>query len=152
MRLALATLWVLVGSVLTATVYWGFLITPESTVWTLVAQAILALIALVTVPLGIALTGQIMKRSQGLFIAQWRRTGTLNAQVEEAFKLVDVVVQDRERPARPPVPDTVQKQHPPHQAHQQQDWSVLSSLWRGWWTDNVLELRQNELSVSSAKS
>jgi ATP-binding cassette subfamily B protein len=45
----------------------------------------LALIALVTVPLGIALTGQIMKRSQGLFIAQWRRTGTLNAHVEETF-------------------------------------------------------------------
>ncbi len=45
----------------------------------------LALIALVTVPVGMAVTGQIMKRSQGLFIDQWRRTGTLNAHVEETF-------------------------------------------------------------------
>ena len=45
----------------------------------------LALIALVTVPVGMALSGQIMKRSQGLFIQQWRRTGTLNGHIEEAF-------------------------------------------------------------------
>jgi ATP-binding cassette, subfamily B, multidrug efflux pump len=31
------------------------------------------------------LTGQIMKRSQGLFINQWRRTGTLNAHIEETY-------------------------------------------------------------------
>ena len=45
----------------------------------------LALVALVTVPLSMLLASQIMKRSQGLFIAQWRRTGTLNAHVEETF-------------------------------------------------------------------
>ena len=45
----------------------------------------LALIALVTIPIGMAVTRQIMKRSQGLFIAQWRRTGTLNAHIEESF-------------------------------------------------------------------
>ncbi|QNN55035.1 ABC transporter ATP-binding protein [Nocardioides mesophilus] len=45
----------------------------------------LALIALVTVPVGMLLTGQIMKRSQGMFIDQWRRTGTLNAHIEETF-------------------------------------------------------------------
>ncbi len=44
----------------------------------------LALVALVTVPLSVLLSRQIMKRSQGLFIAQWRRTGQLNALVEEA--------------------------------------------------------------------
>ena len=45
----------------------------------------LALIALVTVPVTMVVAGMIMKRSQKLFIAQWRRTGTLNAHIEEAF-------------------------------------------------------------------
>ena len=45
----------------------------------------LALVALVTVPLTMLITGQIMKRSQGLFIAQWRRTGKLNAHIEETY-------------------------------------------------------------------
>ena len=46
MRLALATLWIMAGSVLTASVYWVFLITPESTVWALMMSAMLAIVAL----------------------------------------------------------------------------------------------------------
>ena len=46
---------------------------------------LLALVALVTVPLSLIVTAQIMKRSQGQFVAQWRRTGKLNAQIEEAY-------------------------------------------------------------------
>src|SRR3712207_3447662 len=46
---------------------------------------LLALVALVTVPVTMYVTGWIMKRSQGQFIAQWRRTGTLNAHIEETF-------------------------------------------------------------------
>ncbi len=46
---------------------------------------LLALVALLSVPLSILITGQVMKRSQGLFITQWRRTGRLNAHVEEVF-------------------------------------------------------------------
>ncbi len=46
---------------------------------------LLALIALVSVPISVVVTGQIMKRSQGQFVAQWRRTGALNAQIEEAY-------------------------------------------------------------------
>ena len=46
---------------------------------------VLALVALVTVPVTMLVAGAIMKRSQGLFIAQWRRTGKLNAHIEEAF-------------------------------------------------------------------
>jgi ATP-binding cassette subfamily B multidrug efflux pump len=45
----------------------------------------LALIALVSVPVSMLATARIMKRSQGQFIAQWRRTGQLNAHIEEAF-------------------------------------------------------------------
>ncbi len=45
----------------------------------------LALIALISVPLSMLVTARIMKRSQGQFIAQWRRTGKLNAHIEESF-------------------------------------------------------------------
>ena len=60
------------------------------TVITVVAMMVyisptLALIALVTIPLGMVVARLVMKRSQALFVAQWRTTGTLSAQVEEAF-------------------------------------------------------------------
>ena len=45
----------------------------------------LALIALVTIPITMVVAALVMKRSQKHFVTQWRRTGTLNAQVEEAF-------------------------------------------------------------------
>ncbi len=45
----------------------------------------LALVALVTVPITMVITGAVMKRSQGMFIDQWRRTGKLNAHIEETF-------------------------------------------------------------------
>ena len=37
------------------------------------------------VPIAMVVTGRIMKRSQGQFINQWRQTGRLNGQVEEAI-------------------------------------------------------------------
>ena len=46
---------------------------------------LLALVALVSVPLSLVATRAIMKRSQGQFVQQWRRTGTLNAHIEESF-------------------------------------------------------------------
>ncbi|HET9260013.1 MAG TPA: ABC transporter ATP-binding protein [Acidimicrobiia bacterium] len=45
----------------------------------------LALIALVTIPITMVVAAVIMKRSQTKFIAQWRHTGALNGQIEEAF-------------------------------------------------------------------
>ena len=45
----------------------------------------LALVALVSVPITMVVAGQVMKRSQGLFVTQWRRTGTLNGHIEESF-------------------------------------------------------------------
>ncbi len=45
----------------------------------------LALIALITVPISMILTAVIAKRSQARFVAQWRHTGALNGQIEEAF-------------------------------------------------------------------
>jgi len=51
----------------------------------LVISPLLALIALVTIPLALLLTRVISKRSQRHFIAQWTRTGELNSQIEEAF-------------------------------------------------------------------
>ncbi|BEL12183.1 ABC transporter ATP-binding protein [Actinoplanes sichuanensis] len=46
---------------------------------------LLALIALVTVPLSIWLTTVIGKRSQPQFVAQWKVTGQLNGHIEEMF-------------------------------------------------------------------
>jgi ATP-binding cassette subfamily B protein len=46
---------------------------------------LLALVALITVPVSMVVTGQVMKRSQGMFVQQWRRTGRLNAHIEETF-------------------------------------------------------------------
>ncbi len=45
----------------------------------------LALIALVTIPLSVLVTAAIAKRSQTRFAAQWKQTGTLNGIVEETF-------------------------------------------------------------------
>ncbi|MCH5641095.1 ABC transporter ATP-binding protein/permease [Gordonia sp. ABSL49_1] len=46
---------------------------------------LLALIAVITIPLAVGATAFIAKRSKPHFMAQWSSTGKLNAQVEEAF-------------------------------------------------------------------
>jgi len=46
---------------------------------------LLALIAVVTIPLSVFVTVQIAKRSQPHFTQQWQKTGTLNAHIEEMF-------------------------------------------------------------------
>ncbi len=64
-----------------------------------VISSLLALIALVTIPLAMWITKVIAKRSQGHFIAQWTHTGQLNSQIEEAFtghELVKVFGRQRE--------------------------------------------------------
>ena len=45
----------------------------------------LALVAIVSVPISIWVMKVIAGKSKGRFIAQWRHTGSLNAQVEETF-------------------------------------------------------------------
>ena len=52
---------------------------------------LLAVIALVSVPLAMLISSRVMKRSQGQFVAQWRRTGALNAHIEETFSGHDLV-------------------------------------------------------------
>ncbi|HEU4946410.1 MAG TPA: ABC transporter ATP-binding protein [Kribbella sp.] len=64
-----------------------------------VISPVLALIALVTIPISMVLTAAIAKRSQKRFIAQWMHTGALNGQIEEAFtghELVKVFGRQRE--------------------------------------------------------
>jgi ATP-binding cassette subfamily B multidrug efflux pump len=46
---------------------------------------LLAMVALITIPLSMFTLKQITKRSKKQFVDQWRHTGTLNAQIEEAF-------------------------------------------------------------------
>ncbi|MFI6779723.1 ABC transporter ATP-binding protein [Micromonospora sp. NPDC050276] len=60
---------------------------------------LLALVALVAVPLSVLVTQRIAKRSQQQFIAQWTHTGELNGQIEEAYtghELVKVFGRQRE--------------------------------------------------------
>ena len=66
------------------------LLTSLLTVLSVVAMMLyisptLALIALVTIPVSMLIAGVVMKRSQPLFVAQWRHTGSLSALIEEAF-------------------------------------------------------------------
>ncbi|MEV6420606.1 ABC transporter ATP-binding protein [Streptomyces sp. NPDC051662] len=46
---------------------------------------LLALVALVTVPLSVVVAARIGKRSQPQFVQQWKVTGTLNAHIEEMY-------------------------------------------------------------------
>ena len=63
----------------------------------------LAVVTLVIVPVSLAITKLIASRSQGRFVAQWRHTGALNGQIEEAFtghSVVKVFGRQREVEAR----------------------------------------------------
>ncbi|WP_446666769.1 ABC transporter ATP-binding protein [Flexivirga sp. B27] len=51
----------------------------------------LTLVAMIAIPIVVLVTGQVMKRSQKLFIAQWSHTGALNGQIEETFSGHDLV-------------------------------------------------------------
>ncbi|HEY6664663.1 MAG TPA: ABC transporter ATP-binding protein [Propionibacteriaceae bacterium] len=55
------------------------------TVMMVVVSPLLALIALVTIPVSILVITVIGRRSQRLFIQQWKSTGELNGHIEEAF-------------------------------------------------------------------
>ncbi len=68
-----------------------------------VISPLLAVIALITIPLTLGVTVVIAKRSQKLFVAQWTHTGELNAQIEEGYSghaLVKVFGRHREVEAR----------------------------------------------------
>ncbi|HEY2598000.1 MAG TPA: ABC transporter ATP-binding protein [Candidatus Dormibacteraeota bacterium] len=64
-----------------------------------IVSPLLAVIALVTVPVSILIATQVGKRSQKMFVAQWSHTGALNGHIEEAFtghELVKVFGRQRE--------------------------------------------------------
>ncbi|NUT53272.1 MAG: ABC transporter ATP-binding protein [Saccharothrix sp.] len=68
----------------------------------LTISPLLTLIALLLIPISVVATGRIRKRSQALFVAQWKHTGALNAHIEEAFtghQLVKVFGRQRESEA-----------------------------------------------------
>lgn len=52
---------------------------------------LLALITVLTVPLSLWATRTIARRSQRMFVAQWRNTGRLNAHIEETYSGFTVV-------------------------------------------------------------
>ncbi len=57
----------------------------------LTISPLLTLITVVTVPLSLWATRAITKRSQKMFVAQWRNTGRLNAHIEETYSGFTVV-------------------------------------------------------------
>lgn len=64
-----------------------------------VVSPTLALVALISIPVSVVITAMIGKRSQKLFIQQWKSTGELNGHIEEAFTghaLVKVFGRQRE--------------------------------------------------------
>ena len=69
------------------------------TVMMFVVSPVLALIALVTIPVSIVVVTVIGRRSQKLFVQQWKSTGELNGHIEEVFtgqSLVKVFGRQRE--------------------------------------------------------
>ena len=69
----------------------------------LLLSPLLALVALVTVPLTLLVTTVIARRSQKMFVAQWKNTGELNGLIEENFSghaLVKVFGRQRETEQR----------------------------------------------------
>lgn len=62
------------------------LLTVVGVVWMMFSiSPELALVALFTIPASVLITVVIAKRSQKLFVAQWKTTGELNAHIEEAY-------------------------------------------------------------------
>jgi ATP-binding cassette subfamily B protein len=57
----------------------------------LTISPLLTLITVLTVPLSLLATRTIARRSQRLFVAQWRNTGRLNAHIEETYSGFTVV-------------------------------------------------------------
>lgn len=51
----------------------------------IVISPLLALIAVLAIPLTVLITVLVARRSQKLFVAQWKQTGILNARVEETY-------------------------------------------------------------------
>lgn len=64
-----------------------------------IVSPLLAIVALITIPLVMAVTAVIGKRAQGLFVRQWKHTGEVNGIVEESFsghELIQVFGRRRE--------------------------------------------------------
>jgi ATP-binding cassette subfamily B protein len=57
----------------------------------LTISPLLTLLTVVTVPLSLFVTREIARRSQRLFVAQWRNTGRLNAHIEETYSGFNLV-------------------------------------------------------------
>jgi ATP-binding cassette subfamily B protein len=57
----------------------------------LTISPLLTLITVLTVPLSLLVTRWITRRSQRLFVAQWRNTGRLNAHIEETYSGFTIV-------------------------------------------------------------
>ena len=86
MKLALASLWLLIGGAITGALYWGFLITPVSTILALITSALLAIVVLAV--LGTVVNGAIDIVSRGFSLAGLRHAFASSAAVIPAGLVV----------------------------------------------------------------
>lgn len=70
MKLVTVTLWILAGAALTGGVYWSFLITPESTIWSLAASALLLIAAAFL--LALTISGAMVGWQRGVTVSHVR--------------------------------------------------------------------------------
>lgn len=89
MKLALATIWILIGGAIAGGIYWGFLLTPVSTVLALITSALLA-IAVVAV-LGFVANGTIEIVSRGFSTVGLRRALGATGSIVPAALIVFVL-------------------------------------------------------------
>ena len=89
MKLALATLWILAGGAIIGGLYWGFLITPVSTVIALIASAVLAIVTLAVA--GLVANGTIEIWLRGFSVSGLRRALGSVASVVPAALIVLVL-------------------------------------------------------------
>ena len=107
MRLVTVTLWLLAGAALTAGVYWSFLITPESTGWSLAASALLAPHR--GLPAGVTISGAAVGWRQGVSTSHIRTAvAGVPGIVPAALIVVAVLVAGRQRHGPG---DALQRQH-----------------------------------------
>ncbi|MFZ2237940.1 MAG: ABC transporter ATP-binding protein [Gordonia amarae] len=90
----------------------------------IIISPLLALIAIVTVPLAIGATTIIAKKSKPHFIAQWGSTGKLNAQVEEAFTGHELV-------------KAFGRQHEVEQVFDERNQKLYESSWRAQFISGI---------------
>nr|WP_229742547.1 ABC transporter ATP-binding protein [Gordonia jinhuaensis] len=91
----------------------------------LTISPLLSLVALATIPLAVIATALVAKRSRPHFMAQWAATGSLNAQVEEAYTGHELV-------------KAFSRQHAVETRFDDQNEKLYAASWRAQFTSGIV--------------